>query len=63
MDRTELGNMLKENRKYLGKTQTQCATWCGVSLESWQKWERGLSFPRPDKYEKIKECLGVEIGD
>lgn len=63
MDKSELGKILKENRKNLGYTQTDCAVKCGVCLEAYQKWERGLSFPKPDKYDRLRECLGVDVND
>ncbi len=63
MDKVKFGNSLKDKRIEMGKTQGECARECGVCLEAYQKWERGLSFPRPDKYEKIVECLGVNAND
>ena len=57
----EFGNKLREARMSLGKTQSKCAVECGVCLEAYQKWERGLSTPREDKIHLIKSCLGVDF--
>lgn len=61
MDKAELGKILKEKRENLNYSQTTCAIKCGVCLETYQKWERGLSFPKPDKYDRLRDCLGVDV--
>ncbi len=63
MDKVEFGKTLKENRKEQGKTQCECAVAAGVCLEAYQKWERGLSYPRNDKLYKICDYLGVNVDD
>jgi transcriptional regulator with XRE-family HTH domain len=48
---------LRELRKELGLTQTECAIKCEVSLMTWQNWERGVTTPSPDNMVKIKKFI------
>jgi transcriptional regulator with XRE-family HTH domain len=50
---------LRELRKELGLTQTECAIKCEVSLMTWQNWERGVTTPSPDNMVKIKNLFEV----
>jgi transcriptional regulator with XRE-family HTH domain len=51
---------LRELRKELGLTQTECAIKCEVSLMTWQNWERGVTTPSPDNMVKIKKLFDIE---
>jgi DNA-binding XRE family transcriptional regulator len=53
-------NKLKENRLKLKLTQTDMAKAVGVSLNTYQLWEKGVSTPKPENEQKLKEVLGVK---
>lgn len=55
----EFGKKMKEARTEQGKTQADCAIHCGVCLETYQRWEWGLSMPKNDKLENICDFLGM----
>jgi len=48
---------LKESRKNKGMTQSEVAVAVGVSLTSYQLWERGVSKPNPENEVKLKTVL------
>jgi len=48
---------LKEARKTKGMTQTEVAVAVGVSLTSYQLWERGVSKPNSENEVKLKDVL------
>jgi len=48
---------IKEQRTVRGLTQTDCAIACQVSLVTWQSWERGLTTPKPENLQKIKNLF------
>jgi transcriptional regulator with XRE-family HTH domain len=48
---------IKELRKNKGLTQIEVAKNVGVSLVSYQLWERGVSKPKPENLEKLKNIL------
>lgn len=50
---------LKKIRKEKGFTQSDVAKQVGVSLTSYQLWERGVSKPNPDNFFKLVEVLGI----
>lgn len=41
----EIGKVIKENRKRLGYTQEQLASYLGISAPAVNKWEKGASYP------------------
>lgn len=49
---------LKEKRKALKMTQTEMAIAVGVSLTTYQLWERGVSTPNDENMESLKKVLG-----
>jgi transcriptional regulator with XRE-family HTH domain len=51
---------LKKARKSKGFTQIDVAVKVGVSLTSYQLWERGVSKPNPDNYFKLIEVLDIK---
>ena len=48
---------LKETRIKKGLTQMDICEAVGVSLPSYQLWERGISTPKPENLEKLNEVL------
>jgi transcriptional regulator with XRE-family HTH domain len=51
---------LREQRTKLGLTQTQVAIAVGVSLMSYQLWERGAMQPNEENMKKLKEVLQIK---
>lgn len=51
---------LKEHRKALKLTQGEVALKVGVSLMSYQLWERGHTKPTPENLQKLKEVLKIK---
>jgi transcriptional regulator with XRE-family HTH domain len=49
---------LKGLRTEKGLTQIDVAVKVGVSLTSYQLWERGASEPSPENLKKLEEVLG-----
>ena len=60
VDKKKFGIAIRNSRIDKKYTQRECAEECKVSMEAYQKWERGLSFPKEDKLEKICEFLKVD---
>lgn len=59
VDKIKFGNALKSRRSEQGKTQRECAKACDVSMESYQKWERGLCYPKKEKLKLICDFLSL----
>lgn len=57
------GEAVSQSRKALGMTQIACAKQCGVSIVSFQNWERGVCAPRSDKMQMICTLLGLNAED
>lgn len=51
---------LKKRRKKLELTQTDVAKAVGVSLYTYQLWERGVTTPFPENLVKLKTVLGIK---
>ena len=49
---------LKKLRKEKGLTQADVAKRCGVSMMTYQLWERGVMFPKPENMAKLMKVLG-----
>lgn len=45
------------------KSQTEIAKKYGVSQQSWCKWEKGFSIPRPPLMKKIADDLGKSVDE
>ena len=54
---------LKTARKIAGKTQTQLARECSISLLTYQNYESGQRIPRADVAIRIAEALGTTVED
>ena len=50
---------LKEARKRAGLTQTGVAVKVGVTLTTYQLWERGAMKPTEDNRKKLFKVLGI----
>ncbi len=49
---------LKEKRKSLGLKQEQIATYCGVSIQSYHRWESGVTkHIKPENSKKLREVF------
>lgn len=59
----KFGEALMAARTQKQLTQLVCATHCGVSIVSYQNWERGVCEPKPAKRELICKFLGVNEED
>lgn len=55
-----LYKLFKEKRNALGMTQTEVAVAVGVSLTSYQLWERGASYPNEENQIKLFEVLNIK---
>lgn len=51
---------LKEIRKEKGLTQIDVAKAVGISLTTYQLWERGVSHPREENERKLREVLEIQ---
>lgn len=51
---------LKELRTEKGLSQMDAARQIGVSLLTYQLWERGITTPNEENLKKLKEVLGVK---
>ena len=59
MEKKDIGKLLKESRKKLGKTQSEIASLLGTSQQVVGHWETGYS--QPDSQTFIKLCNILEI--
>ena len=57
MEVVETMKTLKQLRKEKGMTQTEVAVAVGVSLTSYQLWERGAMKPNPENKKKLDKVL------
>ena len=58
-NKDKLGQDIKKARFEKDISQIACARHCGVSLVSFQNWERGLCEPKPERLELICTFLGL----
>jgi transcriptional regulator with XRE-family HTH domain len=61
--KNKFGSMLLEKRKESGLSQRDCAKSCGVSVVSYQNWERGICEPKEDKLILICDLFGISKSD
>lgn len=59
----KLGMRIQELRKLLKYSQESFSEKIGIEWTSIGKIETGLTYPKPETLEKIKEALGVEYKD
>jgi transcriptional regulator with XRE-family HTH domain len=53
---------MKDKRLALKLTQTDVAIAVGVSLVTYQLWERGVTTPTPENQKKLDKILRIEEG-
>jgi len=51
---------MRDKRISLGLTQVDVAKAVGVSLVTYQLWERGVTTPTPENQKKLNTILGVK---
>lgn len=56
----KFGKALYDARVSKDITQFICAKHCGVSVNAYQYWERGISEPKADKFNLICTFLGID---
>lgn len=61
--KVKFGEALANARKDAGLAQIACARHCGVSVVSYQNWERGICEPKTDKMNLICTFLGLNPED
>lgn len=61
MDLNEIGQIIKERRRYLKVDQSTLAELAGISINTLVSLERGTSNPRLDTILKIADILGLQI--
>ena len=57
----EIGKVVKENRKRLGYTQEQLASYLGISAPAVNKWEKGASYPDITLLAPIARLFDINI--
>lgn len=57
--KAKLSEILLEHRTKQGKTQYDCAFACDVSVESYRKWENGISVPSDRHYNDLCKFLNI----
>jgi transcriptional regulator with XRE-family HTH domain len=61
MKKVEIGQIIKERRKYLNITQRDLSDIVGIGLRSLINIENGIGNPTFDQLQKIAETLGLEL--
>lgn len=61
MDLNEIGQIIKERRRYLKVDQSTLAELAGFSINTLVTLERGTSNPKLDTILKIADILGLQI--
>ncbi|WP_354001562.1 helix-turn-helix domain-containing protein [Convivina intestini] len=54
---------LKSLRINLNETQSDAASNCGVSRDTWSSWERGITFPNVPQIQKITSHYGINYDE
>ena len=56
-----IGNLIVEKRKEQGLTQTELGAMLGISGKAVSKWERGLSKPCEEHWDRLVALLGLPV--
>lgn len=59
----KFGNDIRNMRTEKNVTQIACAKHCGVSIVSFQNWERGICEPKKEKMKLLCDFLGLNQED
>ena len=57
------GNLICEQRRRRGLSQSQLADMLGLSAKAVSKWENGYAKPTTDTLRKLAEIFGMDIGE
>lgn len=55
-----MGAKMKDHRLELKLTQADVALAVGVSLTTYQLWEKGVTTPTPENLKKLNSVLGIK---
>lgn len=61
MNKSEIGKIIRERRKFLKITQKDLAEIVGLSLRNFVDVENGRANPTLDTIQKITDALGLRI--
>ena len=56
-----IGDLIVEKRKERGMTQAELGAMLGISGKAVSKWERGLSKPCEEHFDKLVALLGLPV--
>ncbi len=56
-----IGDLIVEKRKERGLTQAELGAMLGISGKAVSKWERGLSKPCDEHWERLIDLLGLPV--
>ena len=56
-----IGNLIVEKRKERGLTQAELGSMLGISSKAVSKWERGLSKPCEEHWNRLVALLGLPV--
>lgn len=56
-----IGNLIVEKRKERGLTQAELGAMLGISGKAVSKWERGLSKPCEEHWDRLVALLGLPV--
>ena len=56
-----IGDLIVEKRKEQGLTQTELGAMLGISGKAVSKWERGLSKPCEEHWDRLVALLGLPV--
>ena len=52
---------IKKQRENLGLTQVEVAREVGVTINSYRRWEQGVTNPKPENKDKLEDVLGIKL--
>lgn len=58
--KNKFGKSLRVARAEKGFSQVDCALQCGVSVLTYQFWERGVCFPKDENLKRVCNILDVD---
>jgi transcriptional regulator with XRE-family HTH domain len=56
-----IGDRIRDERMRAGMTRESVAVECGIDARSLLEYERGRTFPRIDKLQRIAKCLRTTV--
>lgn len=61
--KNKFGKLIKEARDKKEVSQIECAKGCGVSVVTYQYWERGICIPKEENMKKLCDFLNIDMED